>query len=425
MASEPEAIPTPEHGGGHHDAVELPGPTVAPLVLCTGVTLLAGGVAFGNFFFVTGVVVLASGLGLWVKEMRPGRGHVHEPLVEAEQRPAPVAPTVGAVEHLREGMPGYRFRLPEKVHPISAGVKGGIVGGILMPLPAFLWSVISGNGPWYPVNLLAGMVLPGVGRMTVAELQEFHLGLLALGLAIHAVMTVVIGLIYGVLLPTLPSLPRPVSWGGLLMPILWTAVTYTLMGFVNPVLQKGVDWPWFIASQFVFGLVAAAVVLRFQHWPHVMAGLLGGAVGGVVMSLPAMLWALATGHSIWYPINLLVGTVIPNLPLDKLNEFRPEWFFLASILHVGLSLGFGVVYGLILPNVKPIPAPMAWGGLLLPLVWTGMTYGMMGVVDPLLQNKVDWPWFIASQFIFGIVAAVVVIRSEMVYIPPAGQAPSA
>ena len=30
-------------------------------------------------------------------------------------------------------MPGYRLRLPEKVHPISAGIKGGLVGGLVMP----------------------------------------------------------------------------------------------------------------------------------------------------------------------------------------------------------------------------------------------------------------------------------------------------
>ena len=44
------------------------------------------------------------------------------------------------------------------------------------------------------------------------------------------------------------------------MPLLWTATSYGLMGVVNPVLQQRVDWPWFIVSQFVFGMVAAIVV---------------------------------------------------------------------------------------------------------------------------------------------------------------------
>ena len=104
----------------------------------------------------------------------------------------------GGVEHLRPGMPGYRLRLPQDVHPISAGLKGGIVGGVVMPVPALLWGLFSGHGLWYPVNLLAGMVLPGVGKMTVPELEQFRAvsrSLLLVALVIHVVMSVVIGLI--------------------------------------------------------------------------------------------------------------------------------------------------------------------------------------------------------------------------------------
>jgi hypothetical protein len=47
----------------------------------------------------------------------------------------------------------------------------------------------------------------------------------------------------------------------------------------------------------------------------------------------------------------------------------------------------------------------------------------MGVVNPVLQDRVDWVWFVVSQFVFGVTAAVVVLRSEMVHIPPAGRGP--
>jgi hypothetical protein len=83
------------------------------------------------------------------------------------------------------------------------------------------------------------------------------------GLVIHAVMSLILGLIYGVLLPTLPRIRGgPIIWGGLLMPLLWTAFSHKLMSVVNPLLQHTVDWPWFIASQFVFGITAALVVIR-------------------------------------------------------------------------------------------------------------------------------------------------------------------
>jgi hypothetical protein len=52
-----------------------------------------------------------------------------------------------------------------------------------------------------------------------------------------------------------------------------------------------------------------------------------------------------------------------------------------------------------------------------------MSYGLMGVVNPALQQRVEWPWFIASQFVFGVVAAIFVVRSEQVHLPPAGRGP--
>jgi len=44
----------------------------------------------------------------------------------------------------------------------------------------------------------------------------------------------------------------------------------------------------------------------------------------------------------------------------------------------------------------------------------------MGIVNPVLQERVNWPWFVISQFVFGVVAAVVVARSEKIPVPPAG-----
>jgi hypothetical protein len=41
----------------------------------------------------------------------------------------------------------------------------------------------------------------------------------------------------------------------------------------------------------------------------------------------------------------------------------------------------------------------------------------------LLQERVDWPWFIASQFVFGLAAAIIVVRSEKRYMPLVGSGP--
>src|SRR5262245_3291213 len=259
------------------ETLEMPRPTVAPMMLALGLILLAASAPFGLAFVLAGAAILISALGIWVGELLPGRGHCREPLVELALRPSPMAAEPETVEQLRPGMPGYRARLPESVHPLSAGIKGGVIGGLAMPLPAFLYGILSGHGIWYPVNLLAGMVLPNVGAMTVAQLEQFRLPLLLTGIVIHATIAVVFGLLYGVLLPMLPEIrrlgiPKSLAWGGILLPLLWTAISYGLMGVANPVLQARVDWPWFIVSQFVFGAVAAFVVDRSEKIPVPPAG---------------------------------------------------------------------------------------------------------------------------------------------------------
>jgi hypothetical protein len=406
------------------DSVEMPRPTAAPLVLALGMALLAAGVALGLGFLVVGAVVVAAGLGMWIGQLLPGRGHVHEALAEPAQ-PRPVTAVPGGVEQLREGLPGYRLRLPQEVRPVSAGLKGGLFGGLAMVIPALLWGLFSGHGIWYPVNLLAGMALPGVGNMTVAELGQVQPVLLVVAIVIHVVLSVALGVIYGVLLATLPPVPRPIAWGGLLMPILWTAASYVAMHVVNPALPGKVSWPWFIVSQFVFGIVMPAVVLGLKRLPAVLAGVAGGLVGGAVMALPALLWASASGHGFWYPVNLLAGMVLPGpgAPEADVGSFHADWFLVAAAMHAVLSVCFGVLFALVLPRLPAIPGPVAWGGLVLPLLWTGTGYGLMGVVNPVLQDRVSWPWFIVSQFVFGVTASVVVLRSEVIHIPPAGRGP--
>lgn len=409
-----------------HDTstVDMPKPTAAPLVLAVGIVLLAMGVATSLAFLFVGGMVFIAGLGMWISQLLPGRGHWREPLVEVSYRPQPVRPALGEVERLHRGMPGYRLRLPVKVHPVSAGIKGGLVGGFVMPIPTLIYGWLSGHGIWWPVNLLTGMVLPGVDSMNAEELEEFHLTLLVLGVVIHCVVSLILGLIYGVLMPTLPNLRKPLAWGALLMPLLWTAVSYVALGSVNPGVCEGIEWPWFVTSQLVFGLMAAVVFMAFEGRGRVIAGLLGGAAGGLLMPIPALLWSVATGHGIWYPVNLLaaMATHFEAQPTaSALEQFHGDWFLTAVAIHGILSLAFGLAFALILPRVPTVPGPFAWGGLLMPLLWTALSYGMMGVVNPVLQERVDWPWFVASQFVFGVVVAIVVVRSEKIHIPPAGR----
>jgi hypothetical protein len=213
-----------------------------------------------------GAVIALLSVVFWVRQLLPGEGTIAEEL--AQQRPGPIEPVPGRVESLLPGMPGYRVRLPEKIHPYSAGLKGGIVGGIVMPLPAVVYGLSVHGSLWFPINLLAGMVIPGLvdpgapPSEQLDYLRGFHFWPLAMAIFIHAIISMGLGLIYGVMLPTLPG--SPVIWGGIVLPLLWTGASYGFMGVINPVLQNYVEWPYFILSQFIYGIVAAIVVARSE-----------------------------------------------------------------------------------------------------------------------------------------------------------------
>lgn len=257
--------PTNDPSAAAADGLEMPAPTFWPIVLAASITMLGMGLVTNLLFSIVGAVIFVIALGNWLAHLLPGQGHQHEELVPPEQRPRPIEPQPGAVEQLRPGMAGHRMRIPEKVHPYSAGVKGGIAGGLAMMLPAMIYGLVF-HSIWYPINLLAGMVvnLPrqADGTLDIGQMEEFKIGWLLLATLIHATTSVSLGLIYGVLLPMLPG--RPYLWGGIVAPVLWTGGIYSFMGVLNPALQAAVDWPSFILSQFIFGLVAGLVVVRSE-----------------------------------------------------------------------------------------------------------------------------------------------------------------
>jgi hypothetical protein len=55
------------------------------------------------------------------------------------------------------------------------------------------------------------------------------------------------------------------------------------------------------------------------------------------------------------------------------------------------------------------------------LFWSGILYTGLGIIHPALQARIQWGWFVASQFAFGLVAGFVVARHEpigtMQYLP--------
>lgn len=237
---------------------EMPRPTAWPLVLSVGLTLSLAGVVTNYALTILGVVLVISALAGWIRQLLPGVGHILVPWVPRSERPQPIVASEIPVTSLKPGMPGHRARLPEKVHPYSAGATGGLIGGAAMAATALAYGLLSGRGIWYPINLLSGMVLPAVAEHP----EQFSPTGLVVATLIHGLTSLGVGMFFGVLLPTLPR--WPIFWGGIVGPILWTGAIYSFMGVLNPALAQQVDWKWFVASQFAYGLVMGIVVTRSE-----------------------------------------------------------------------------------------------------------------------------------------------------------------
>ena len=251
--------------------IELPAPTVWPMVLALGVTLAFAGLVTNTIVSAVGVVLaLIAGVGWW-RQVLPTQQHEAVPLRPVVQRARPIVPSHAAVARLTPGEEGHRVRIPTEVQPISAGVKGGIVGGVAMAVVALAYGVIFQRSPWYPVNLLSAVAMPWMAQADVALLRAFNLTALIIGIIAHGLISVLAGLLYAVILPMLPR--RHMLWGGLVAPLLWTGGLWAVLGVINPVLNARVDWTFFILSQIAFGLATGFVVSRaqpvatMQTWP--------------------------------------------------------------------------------------------------------------------------------------------------------------
>jgi len=133
------------------------------------------------------------------------------------------------------------------------------------------------------------------------------------------------------------------------------------------------------------------------------------------MAALAILYGLIGHRSIWYPINLLAAAgsaQISAMSYKQLLEFSATGLVLATIIHVAGSALVGLLYGMTLPMFPR--RPMLLGGVLGPLFWSGILSAEMGIVNPLLQQRIDWKWFMASQFAFGLVAGFVVAKHERI-----------
>ena len=237
-------------------AIHLPAPTAAPVLLALGITLMLASLVMNEAVFGLGALLAVFAAVGWFREVLPHEKHED---VEVTDEVVNVLPSGGRVARIEVGET-HRAQLPLQTFPISSGIKGGIAGGIAMLLPAELYGILRYHSIWYVVNLLGGA---GVGTWvnpTTEQLAHFRLSAFITANIIQGATTLLVGVLYGALLPVWPK--RPMLLGGIVAPVLWTGLLHSVLGIVNPFLQQRIDWWSFALSQVFFGLVAGYTVSR-------------------------------------------------------------------------------------------------------------------------------------------------------------------
>jgi hypothetical protein len=209
-----------------------------------------------------GAVLTLAGCVGWFREVLPRE---HEEHVAVMPEDLSVSTSRLIVERFPLAEEHVRAWLPLETYPISAGLKGGLAGSVAMAVLACTYGLVSVGSIWYPINLLAGVVYAPTELPSPAYLNAFHAGTFFIAVILHLTGSTLVGLLYGAMLPMLAR--RPIFLGGLVVPVLWSGLLYSLLGLLNPLLGSHIQWGWFIASQVAFGVVAGLVVMRQSRVP--------------------------------------------------------------------------------------------------------------------------------------------------------------
>src|SRR5512143_3911434 len=150
--------------------------------------------------------------------------------------------------------------VPAWVYPYRAGIVGGAWGGLAMIAVAIIYGISSGEGIWLPVNLIGATLVRSLQAGSLEQLAAFNAVALIVGLTLHMVLSIGLGLIFALLLPTFPG--SPLLWAIIIGPLLWGLASVLILPLLDPVITQYVDHLTFFVAHVVYSLVLGWWIAR-------------------------------------------------------------------------------------------------------------------------------------------------------------------
>ena len=163
--------------------------------------------------------------------------------------------------------------------------------------------------------------------------------------------------------------------------------------------------------------IAPAEELSVPAWVYpYRVGLIGGLCGGLAMVVVALVYGELHG-SVWLPVNLIGATLVRSLQtasLEQLSQFNAAGFAAGLSLHVGLSIGLGLVFALLLPT---LPGPvLVWSVVIGSGLWILASLLTLPLLNPVMDVYVDRGSFFVAHVAYGFVLGLWIRRSPKIHV---------
>ena len=160
---------------------------------------------------------------------------------------------------------GKSSGVPDKIG--LGGAVAGFTAGVVMLVLSPILSLLTDFDIWQPPKLISAMVYGSEVVNTVG----FQAGPVFTGLAIHLLVSTIMGAIFGIFFNRVFHLTTAFGLSlqvGLAYGILtWIVVYFLVLPFANPTLRASYQAP-FVAQHIVYGIVLGAVYMYVRPLPY-------------------------------------------------------------------------------------------------------------------------------------------------------------